>query len=320
MPVLQKLLNKFNGLHYSQEYLCFAKGSFQQPLHAYLANKSHILKDITNQHLFMGYCPLVLAFTDPDLPAFLRIIFSQRPLTPNESYSKKDALAFLELSELKKQPAGKKNILYYEGTRGGHRFLPGFQQFINGLYNDWYNKKPGNVFLHNNLYKQVQVAYAVPRDISLITVSQHGLFNLFPTDLHGQPDEGHYIISLRVGGKACAQVEMAGRLLLSQVHANTYKMVYGLGKNHMQELKPAANFPFSGSLSQYLQWPLPEQVLGYRELVLLDSFIHGIHKIFLFRIVAMQHLEAGTDTLAHIHNCYASWRHKNGLPGNYLLR
>ncbi|HMK02624.1 MAG TPA: hypothetical protein VK489_00450 [Ferruginibacter sp.] len=329
MRLLQKLLTKLNGLHYTQEYLCFAKESLSQPLHVYLVNDKCVIKDITNQHAFVGYSPLVLAF--PSLPGIvfplsLRLIFSARVLQPNEYFLKKDALATLELRIIEEQLAGTQGagrdnkIFFYEGVHGAHHFLSGFHQFIGRLNNDLYNKKPGNVFLHNNLYEQVKIAYAVPRGISLITVGKNDQFNLFPTDLHGQPDEDHYIISLRIGGKACEQVEAMGKLVISQVHSDACKMVYGLGKNHMQELRSKDNFPFSGRLSENFKWPLPEQALSYRELILLDSFTYGIHRILLFRIGFQQQPGAQTGTLAHIHNSFATWRYKNRLPGNYLLR
>lgn len=319
MQLLQKLLTKLNGLHYTQEYLCFAKGSFLQPPHAYLVIGKHITKDITDSHLFVGYNPLIFAFSaDLNLSPSLRIIYSQRVLQLNEIFSAKDAIALLDLQLTREQPMDK--VFFYEGTRGSYRFLSGFHQLINSIYNQRFNKKPGNVFLHNNLYKQVQIAYAVPRSISLITVGNEGLFNLFPTDLHGQLDEEYYIISLRVGGKAGEQVAMAGKLLLSQVHSDAYKMVYGLGKNHMQNLKAKDNFPFSEALSEQFKMPLPRHAVSAKELVMLNSFNYGIHKIMLFKIVAGQQLAPQTDTLAHIHNSYATWRYKNGLPGNYLLR
>ncbi len=320
MKLVKKILNKLNGLHYPQEYLCFAKESLQHPVHAYLVNNKHILKDITNRHLFVGYCPLVFAFPGPDLPETIQIIFSQQLYQPNEIFVAKDAIARLDLKIIKTQFAGGGNVSYYEGAKGSHHFLSAFQQLAGSLYNQWYNKKPGNVFLHNNLYKQVQIAYAVSRNISLISISHNDLYNLFPTDLHGQIDEQHYIISLRVGGKACEQVAKAGKLLISQVHSDAYKMVYGLGKNHMQELKPKENFPFNQSLSATFNWPLPDHAVAYRELILLDSFIHGIHKIMLFKVVFSQQLIAQTSTLAHIHNSYASWRYNNKLGGNFLLR
>jgi hypothetical protein len=133
-------------------------------------------------------------------------------------------------------------------------------------------------------------------------------------------DEEHYIISLRTGGKAAAQVEAAGKLVISQLHSDTYKMVYALGKNHMQELKRESSFPFSGSWSAHFQWPLPQDIFSYKELMLQESFTHGIHKIFLFKMINQQQIKPAIATLAHIHNRYASWRHKNKLPGNYLLR
>jgi hypothetical protein len=55
-------------------------------------------------------------------------------------------------------------------------------------------------------------------------------------------------------------------------------------------------------------------------LELTDSFIHGIHTIMLFKIVTYRLLHAENGTLAHVHNSYATWRYKNRLQGNYLLR
>jgi len=325
MKWVNSILNKLNGLYYSQEYLCLAKESFQQPLHVYLVTGKHIIKDITNHHLFVGYSPLVFAFpffhqTDLERLVNIDVVFSHEPLEPNAVFSKKDAIASLALRMIRKQVSGNHTIFYYEGTRGQHRFLSVFHQFIIHLNNQLNNKKPGNIFLKGNLHKQVEIAYAVPRNISLVTVSQAGLFNLFPTDLHGQINEEHYIISLRHGGKACKQVETAGRIVISQMHCQAYKTVYSLGKNHMQELKPKDNFPFGESFSTLFQLPLPQLVLYYRELELMASFAHGIHRFLLFKILTRQPVKDEPATLAHIHNCYASWRHNKGLAGNYLLR
>ncbi len=320
MKLVKKILSKLNGLHYCQEYLCFARESYQQSLHAYVVNDRHIIKDITNHHLFVGYCPLVFVFTNIEFAEHIDLIFSQRLLQPNEQFAKKDAIAYLQLKKIKQQPVGKKMIAYYEGIYGTHHFQSFFQQLISSVNNRLYNKKAGNVFLPGNLYKQVQLAYAIPRMISLITVGDGSLVNLFPTDLHGQVDSDHYVISLRIGGKAAAQVEAAGKLLIAELYAAAYKEVYTLGKNHMQELKPATCFPFSGLLSTGFQLPLPKPGYAYRELLLLESFIHGIHRIFLFKIVIRQQVVPSNGGLAHIHNSYASWRYKNKLPGNYLLR
>ncbi|MDP4264760.1 MAG: hypothetical protein Q8941_19690 [Bacteroidota bacterium] len=325
MALIKKILDKLNGLHYPQEYLCLAKESFQQPLRVYLIARDMAVKDITNEHLFTGYNPLLIALyspagNDPGLPGDIEIIFSLQPLSQNEFSLEKDAIAKLSLRLIRKQAAGNNWVYHYEGVKGEHHFLSSLHQYIIGLSNRLYNKKKGNVFLHDNLYKQVQIAYAVPRIISLITVGNNELYNLFPTDLHGPVNEQYYISSLRHEGKACKQVEISGRIAISQIHANFYKTVYSLGRNHMRELQAKDNFPFGKHWSTVFHLPLPLSVLYYRELELLESFAHGIHKLLLYKIVSSKLVSNESATLAHIHNCYATWRHNKGLAGNYLLR
>lgn len=325
MKLIKKILNKLNGLYYPQEYLCLAKESFEQPLHVYLANNGQVIKDITDIHLFIGYHPLIfalpsLAEIDLSILTGITVIFSNHTLQPNEVYKEKDAIATVTLRSINKLFAGNSTIYFYEGSHGKHRFVRPFHQLISSLNNRLYNKKQGNVFLTANLYKQVQIAYAVPRKISLITTRQDNLFNLFPTDLHGAINEQWYIISLRQHGKAEQQVEIAKRILLTEVEADFYRAVYSLGKNHMQEQKEKNKFPFSDAVSLSFRLPLPQHFLFYRELELVNSFIHGIHKIFLFKVHDRSQKKEETFTLAHIHNVYATWRQKNGLRSNYLLR
>lgn len=325
MKLVKAVLRKLNGLHYPQEYLCMARESFQHPLHVYIAAEKRIIKDITNQHVFAGYHPLIFAFTsfmEKNLSAFpvIEIMFSQEPLRQNEIYNAKDALAMLKLRFIRNQATGSNEISYFEGIRGKHRFLPFFNQFIIDLNNTLFNKKGGNVFLQGNLYKQVQIAYAVPRVISLITVEKNQQLNVFPTDLHGPVDDKHYIISLRHNGKACRQVEEAKQILITQVNCHEHKTVYGLGKNHMQDFKGRENFPLGNSFSGILHLPLPVSTLLYRELELCGSFMHDIHKILLFKILSRQQVNHAPATLAHIHNAYATWRYRKGLESNYLLR
>ena len=325
MQITKKILSRLNGLHYPQEYLCLAKESFQNPLHLYLVVNGQVIKDITNRHLFTGYCPLIFTLpssTEINLSQFprIRIIFSQDILQPNEIFLEKDAVAVLDLQQIHKQTVNNDTIYYYEGTRGKHHFVSSFHQVILNFNNNLYNKKPGNVFLPGNLYKQVQIAYALPRIISLVTIKQNDLFNLFPTDLHGQINEQNYVISLRHGGKAAQQVELTKKILITEIHAGFYKTVYSLGKNHMQGPKEKDKLPFSDNISPGLQLPLPQQVLHYRELELQDSFLYGIHKLFLFKIIYQQAVNDEPATLAHVHNCYATWRYKHRISSNFLLR
>ena len=317
-------MEKINGLFYKQEYLCLAKESFLHPLHAYLVQDNLVVADVTNLHSFVGYSPLVFAiYPMPQTVLqheYITVIFSQNVLSNNVAFSRRDVCATLFFQKIRSKAIGQGALSFYQGVKGRHRFLSPFHQFIVDLCNRLYNRKQGNVFLKSNLYKQVQIAYALPRGISLITVMVDGLFNLFPTDLHGPAGDQYYIISLRQGGKACEQVDHTGKILLTEVRTGFYKQVYQLGKNHMQPLTSRDHFPFSSETSLNFNIPLPQEAVAYRELQWACAFPVGIHKIHLFRVVLHKKVTEMSGTLAHVHNAYATWRRKKGLESNYLLR
>ena len=324
MQLLRKILRTLNGLHYPQEYLCLSKENFAQPLHVYLVAEQKIIREITGQHLFTGYNPLILVLPDIDEtdepPADITLILSIGTFLPNESFAPKAALATLSLQLVHMLAVDTGKLYFYEGKYGSHRFVHPFYQWIIDADNKLYNKKSGNVFLHDNLYKQVQIAYSIPRIISLITVGSGSRFNLFPTDLHGAVNDEYYVGSLRLGGKACRQVEECKKILITEINSAWYKTVYMLGKNHTQELKPKESFPFSASISPVFQLPVPLFALRCRELELINAFSHGIHRQLIFKIISSQQPDPTPATLAHLHNVYATWRHNHGLAGNYLLR
>jgi hypothetical protein len=322
MKVLKKILQKLNGLQFKQEYICLSRESLAQPLHAYIIREDKVIKDITGLHLFVGYCPVIFAFAPATLSSdeFIKIVFTDQIWQKDQLVLIKKIVAMMKMKKIHQFATSEGIILLYEGVRGSHRFISRFNQLIVQLNNRLYNRKPGNVYLESNLYKQVQIAYGIPRVISLITLKEDNLFNVFPSDLHGQVSENFYAISLRHEGKACSQVEKIGNLVISTPDAGAYKEVYALGKNHMQELKPKEQFHFSEAFSEKLQIALPFHVLEYRELELTDSFKHGIHKILLFRILNFKKLQTRENSLSHIHCSYATWRGKQGLTGNYLMR
>src|SRR5688500_11706539 len=67
MRLIRRLQKKFNGNHYPQDYLCLAK-SFDHFLNLYLIAGGQVIKDITNQHAFTGYSPVLFALTVPREP------------------------------------------------------------------------------------------------------------------------------------------------------------------------------------------------------------------------------------------------------------
>jgi hypothetical protein len=296
--------------------------NFHPTLNVYIVDQGRIIKDISHIHAFVGYHPVVFAMKMEigKMPSNLEIIFTDAKFNEGARIAKKGLLARLAIKKICNLSVGNDFLFFYEAVSGSHYFIPKFRQYIISFHNRLFQKKDGNIFLKGNLYKQVQIAYSLPRKISLITIASNNLFNLFPTDLHGPVDEDFYVISLRHNGLACAQVENLKNILLSDMNANVYREVYKLGKNHMQPLKEKHTFHFSSELSPLFHLPIPYQAVKSYELEWQSSFKAGIHNIMLFRIRNVVHFNTTFPTLAHVHNVYATWRHKNQLPGNYLLR
>ena len=148
MPLLKKIFNKLNGLKFSQEYLCLSREDFTDPLKIILKS-GNINKDITAGHAFIGYKPLIIAIPLDTLPVIPDLISA-------DFIHKNKKIASLKLRLFHK--LNLEEIAFYESKYGSHRFITSFHQFISGLYNSLYNKKSGNVYLKNNLLKQVQIA------------------------------------------------------------------------------------------------------------------------------------------------------------------
>ncbi len=323
MQLARKILKRFNGFHYPQEYLCMP--SAFPALKVYLLAENIFIADITTLHCFTGYHPLIIvlpASVHEKLPGTtgIELVFSPHDYNGNVGLLKKDAPARLVLEKINNISATGTGMFFYRGKRGTHRFTGALQQYMGEMENRFFARKPGNVFLEGNLLKQVQIAYAIPRNICIATVGNTKACNFFPTDLHGSVEPGKYIVSLRHEGKACAQVMEAGQMVVAEVNAHAYKKVYALGKNHMKELQPSDVFETRELPSKNFGIPLHEETVGYRELQLEDSFIYGIHRLLIFRVVHHQMFHPGTPSLQHIHNCSATWQWKQGREGNYLLR
>jgi hypothetical protein len=313
MKIVKRLLEHFNGLHFPQEYLCLDKEQFPQPLRVYVCRHGQVTEELTQHHAFVGYSPLLLAFPPGlELPTTLELAFTYHEWRPGFIIEPGKPLATLELERV-----GHENeYLLYEGTVGRHRFLPLWRQALIDVHNRRYKRGNDNVHLAGNTYRQVQIAYAMPRQISLITVAGEGGYNLFPTDLHGSVHEGSYLVSLRHEGKACQQVLAAGQIILSSMPASAGKLVYGLGKNHMQPLKPRAAFPFA---DEFAGLPVPMGAFFAQHLELEETRREGIHELLSFRIADTK--EYGRmGPLAHVHNAYATWRYHHGQGGNYEPR
>ncbi len=326
---MKSLLKKLiNGHSFSQEYLCLAN-DLKDELRVFLTtkNKQNPL-EVTSGHIFLGYKPMLIGIvlTEDQIDfAGENVCLFLTHETPHHFDAWKGfqcdvkSIARLILKKVAIKKLNKSSLTIYEGVAGEHSFIPKPNQLMNSVISKLKRKRPGNVELPGNLYDQVRIAYAVPRKISIISVKEGNLINLFPTDLHGRVSKEYYMGSLRIGGEACKQVEQVRKIVIADVDASYFQDVYELGRNHMRAFSAEENFNLSEVNSELLNFPLPITAGNYIELELAEKYDFGIHRLFLYKILNQMELKP-IFKLKHIHNYYAQWRENNKLPTEYLLR
>lgn len=308
------------GLTIPQEYVCIGLETLRPKLSVLLeVTNQQFSLDVTTSHLFLGYKPLIIGLTfnvnDPNF----EIVKKQSKVTL-QFLNQQNSLARLSLLKIVERKLGDEVVLFFEGKHGIHSFLNPMHQWINRQRERWRKHSPDNVSLPGNLLDQVRIAYSVPRVISLITTSNGAFMNMFPTDLHGSVGQKFYAGSLRRDGLANEQVGKYQRIVISEVAVSFYKQAYSLGKNHMKELKDENEFLLHPKKSKAFNFPLPKDIIRYRELKRIDFLDHGIHRIHLYEVIHEQTLAQGKSTLAHVHQYYGQWRLDQGIKTQMFFR
>ena len=334
MNIKAKLRKLIKGLTVPQEYCCLEMESLQHPFSTILTLKDKLFKlDITHTHLFLGYKPLIIGVyveleseEHKNLADHNQVLLS---LVQNHFLgdfhwrhfqADRKSVARLILRKQEERRLKGYALFVYEGEYGDHSFLSQKHQFINSQLQRLHRRQSTNVSLNDNLYDQVRIAYAIPRQISIVTVSDGSRINMFPTDLHGPIGKNAYVGSLRIGGLANDQVELYKRIVISKVEASSYRENYALGKNHMAELQGEEKFSRDAERSHVFDFPLPRAVVSYQELKHIDSLDYGIHRIHLYEVVHRKELRHQVPTLGHIHQYYAQWRLDHGLETQLFFR
>lgn len=334
MGLKRQLKKVLTGLTVPQEYCCLELENLEDRLKVFLTLKDHHSHiDVSLSHLFLGYKPLIIGIPfkvgNGDYSTLggedeICLNLVKANFGENDSWrgftTDKQSVARLILRKTAKKILGDQAVIFYEGVFGEHVFLNAVHQFVNRHKEKLKQRPVSNVGLPGNLLDQVCIAYALPRVISVITISDGTLVNMFPTDLHGPVGTTFYISSLRIGGLASEQVERYKKVVVSDVNTAYYKQIYALGKNHMMPLRKADQFALIPERSDLFEIPLPEGVIRYRELRQIDSFDHGIHRIHLYEVVNHQIVYEDRFTLAHIHQYYAQWRVDHHLKTKLFLR
>jgi hypothetical protein len=320
-------IKEFFGLQ-PQEYVCVAfEDMSDSPSVIMTSRKSLAFADVTSAHVLLGYKQVVIAVALNNVSTEIQnarevcFTFTHEEFGSDVRWhgftSASSGVARLELSRIQ-DGLSIPGIGFFVAKSGEQNFLPVHQALANRMSEALRRKPASEANVSANQYDQVRIAYCVPRRIAVITVMDGDLLNFFPTDLHGNGGDGYYLSSLRIGGMACSQVEHVKRVVISSVDVKAFKETYGLGKNHMKELKPAGEFKPAFRRSQS-GIPVYPSATSYLELEIVKHWDAGIHRIFLYKVVEAAEATPG-KTLAHIHAYYAQWRTNHNFSAEYFYR
>jgi flavin reductase (DIM6/NTAB) family NADH-FMN oxidoreductase RutF len=314
------MLNKILfGTTLKQEYICVEEEKLSHQS-CFFLNDDESFTDLTDNHLFIGYYPLIIAISC-ERDSSLNDLFQNKDIIKTVfGESEGNIIGQLILKKINTIEFDEATLFLFEGVKGSHRFLSKFHILTNSLKYKLTAERKTNIYLKGNLYEQVKIAYSIPRKISLVTLGKNNMFNLFPTDINGRIGEQNFVISLRKNGKANKQVKELKKIVLSEMAVDSYKEVYTLGVNHTKDLSEKNEFNFSEKLSQKFSIPLPKNALRYFELEFINDMETGLHNLCFFKIVNSVNIEDSKSTLAHIHRDYAEWRINNGIISEFLLR
>lgn len=300
----------FNGLYLSNEYICLNREAIIPDIKVMLETNDSAY-DVTDSHFLLGYKPLLIGIPKN----------GSHIVTDTASLKFFTAEKLCGTIRLCISDTFHENLTIFIGQSASHDLLTISQRILHTLIRKGKRKNdPLNPSIE--LYDQIRVAYSYPRKISVITVGENGLYNAFPTDLHGEiPGQNNYIISLRENGKAYKQVLHAGRISLSTVPCDQFREVYALGKNHMQDMRPEKYFPektirfINGS-----GIPVYGAANGYLILKIKSEQKAGIHHLITFTIEKRSASEKQLSILSHIHSYYALWRKRNNFRDMLFIR
>lgn len=305
----RKIREFFSGVGIAKEYPCVDQRQFEGEVNVYLQYNGH-RSDITHTHLFLGYKPLIAGIWFPlDIHAEeVKIDFVHRS---------GKTLANLRLKRFTSIQIDHNWLVIFTGLQANVYFLPLMNRVATNLLRRFRKRLQGNVEMEGNEYQQVQAMYSLPRKISVISLGEDGLYNMFPTDLHGNAGENFYVDSLRKAGKACQQVLDLKRIVKADIDIAAMNDAFAMGKNHMRDRAPQNNLPVEGTSERY-RLPLPKGVVAYKELLLHHHIEIGIHRLLIFKVENEKVVHSSKPVLACTNGHYIQWRIDHSLPANYM--
>lgn len=178
-----------------------------------------------------------------------------------------------------------------------------------------YYKKNGLTFPQ---FKSFVAAYSYPRRIRVISFRQDDYYNIFPMDLLGDiSSSNRFVFGLRHSNVALDKIIATGKLVVSEAPYVQKDAIYRLGAHHSSAPPQLDALPFKVITSKKHGFYIPEWVLSYREVDVLQTIDLGSHMLIWGATAEEQVLRPSTGHLYLIHFLHYLYQHQRG--GAYPL-
>jgi flavin reductase (DIM6/NTAB) family NADH-FMN oxidoreductase RutF len=154
--------------------------------------------------------------------------------------------------------------------------------------------------------------YFSPRPVTLVSFLHASGGNIFPMDLVGAFDRPRCVLSLGTGRPSLPRIREMGRLAISFLPVDYYRLVVRMGRHHRAAAVDFASLPFATVPSPTFGIPVPGEALAVREVELEQAHVLPTHTLLFCRTIGRRGDEA--HCLSLVHRLFQDYLLRAGRP------
>ena len=150
--------------------------------------------------------------------------------------------------------------------------------------------------------------YSYPRKVILNIVRSSSHFNIFPMDFIANFNKEKIILlGLNTENRSLNEIFNIRKMLVADISSENKNIAYGFADHHKKEILESENFPYKFIDSEILKLPVPDFVIGYKEIELERHIKLGSHYLLICKVFNERELRPdephlyNTHTIHHLH-------------------
>lgn len=156
--------------------------------------------------------------------------------------------------------------------------------------------------------------YSYPRKVILNIVRSSSHFNIFPMDFIANFNKEKIILlGLNTENRSLNEIFNIRKMLVADISSENKNIAYGFADHHKKEILESENLPYKFTDSEILKLPVPDFVIGYKEIELERHIKLGSHYLLICKVFNERELRPDEPHLYHIHTIHHLHLSNKGL-------